>query len=101
MRYKKDILKQVKQIKIPEVKDIFACKRFTISKDLENRITKLVNIIASKDIYSLEDGFSGCKYSNSITFYVKQYDIEVIFTKQGTIKDFSINKTACDIGGLF
>lgn len=101
MRIKKDILKQLKSIKIPEIKKIFACKRFTISKDLEARITKLVNIIAGKDIYSLEDGFSGCKYSNSITFYVNQYDIKVIFTKQGAVKDFNINKAACDMGGLF
>jgi sulfur relay (sulfurtransferase) DsrF/TusC family protein len=100
MRIKKDILKQLKSIKIPEIKDIFACKRFTITNDLEVRITKLVNTIAGKESYNLEDGFSGSKQNNSITFYLGRYDIEVVFTSTGSVKDFSVDKTACDIGGL-
>jgi hypothetical protein len=101
MRDKKDILKQLKTISITEIKDIFKAKRFVISSSLESRITKLVNTIAGKDLYNLgEHGFSGSKQNNSITFYLGQYDIDVIFTTKGNVKDFSVNKTACDLGGL-
>lgn len=101
MRSKTDILKQLKSIAIPEVSKFFACKRFTITNDLEARLTKLVNTIAGKELYSLADhGFSGIKQNNSITFYLGRYDIDVVFTKAGKVKDFTIDKAACDIGGF-
>jgi hypothetical protein len=104
MRIKQDILKQLKTISVPEIKDIFSVKgkkAFTINRNLEDRLTTLVNTIAGKKMYDLgRDGFSGSKQSNSITFYLGSYDVEVVFTKRGSIKDFFVDKTACELGGL-
>lgn len=72
MRVKQEVLKQLKTIKIPEIKEMFAGKGLVISNDLETRLTNLVNTIAGKKLYDLgKDGFSGSKQSNSITFYLE------------------------------
>lgn len=103
---KAQVLKQINKKTFPEIKAMFTnTKRsHVISQDFEDRLTTLVDSITQglARPYSLaDDGFSGCKYQNSLTFYLGNLDIEVIFSNRGKVKDFSIDKTSCDMTGLF